>query len=113
MDGITVTISASVVSAIIGAIVAYWKTKQPIKAELKQPLDVDIVDKFATREQLHAFSERLDSFVTKDELNALRGEMYTVREQLKVNDCRDEDRIRGVHKRIDELMRIMLDNKKR
>jgi D-mannonate dehydratase len=109
MDGITLTISASVASAIIGAIAAYWRTKQTGKVEVvKQPIDINIADKFATREQLSKFEERLNSFATKDEINALRCEMYTVREQLKTNDERDESRIRGVHKRIDELMKIMI-----
>lgn len=108
MDGISITISASVVSAIIGAAATYWKTKQTLNARVQSPLEVNIAERFATREQLTTFANRLDSFVTKDELNALRYEMNTVREQLKTNDSRDEDRIRGVHKRIDTLMNLMM-----
>jgi hypothetical protein len=109
MDGVTLTIGASVASAIIGALATYWRTKQPIHAEVKQRLDVDIADKFATREQLSKFEDRLNSFATKDEIEALRHEMYSVKEQLKTNDTLDDNRIRGVHKRIDELMKIMMD----
>lgn len=109
MDGINLTIGASAVSAIVGAAVAYWKTKQPIRAELKQPLDVNVADKFATREEIASFEKRLNTFATKDEIETLRHEMYSIREQLKENDNADENRTRGVHKRIDELMRIMLE----
>lgn len=109
MDGIDITIGASAVSAIVGAAVAYWKTKQPIKADIKQPLDVNIADKFATREDLNSFEKRLNTFATKQEIEALRSEMNSVREQLKDNDERDENRIRGVHKRIDKLLEVMMD----
>jgi predicted nucleic acid-binding Zn-ribbon protein len=60
------------------------------------------------REQLSKFEDRLNTFATKNEIEALRGEMNSVKEQLKTNDGRDEDRIRGVHKRIDELMKVMM-----
>lgn len=114
MDGMNLTISASVASAIIGALATYWRTKQPVQAELKQPLDITITDKFATREQLTKFEDRLNSFATKDEIETLRHEMNNIHSQLTANDERDDSRIRGVHKRIDELMKVMLDcNKKR
>ena len=109
VDGMTLTISASVASALIGAIATYWKTKQPIKADINQPLDIKIADKFATREDLASFEKRLNTFATKEEIDALRREMSSVRSQLEVNDGADERRIIGVHKRIDELMKIMLD----
>ena len=109
MDGLDLTISASVASAIIGALATYWKTKQPMKAELNQPLAIEIADKFATREQLSKFEDRLNTFATKDEIEALRHEMYSVKEQLKTNDTQDDNRFRGVHMRIDELMKVMMD----
>lgn len=109
MDGIDITIGASAVSALVGAAVAYWKTKQPIKADINQQLDVRIADKFATREDLASFEKRLNTFATKEEIDALRREMLSVRSQLEANDGADERRIIGVHKRIDELMKIMLD----
>jgi len=108
-DGVNLTIGASVASAIVAAVATYWKAKQPIRADIKQPLDVSIADKFATREEIASFEKRMSTFATKDEIETLRHEMYSIREQLKENDTADENRTRGVHKRIDALMEVMLD----
>jgi len=112
MDGISLTISASVVSAIIGAAATYWKTKQTIMARVQEPVSVSITDKFATREELRDLASKLGDYVTKAECNTLKADIESLAAQIKINDERDESRIRGVHKRIDELMRIMLERNK-
>jgi hypothetical protein len=109
MDGVNLTIGASVASAIVAAVATYWRTKQPVHAEIKQKIDVDIADKFATREQLKSFEDRLNTFATKDEIKVLHNEIDSVKTLLISNDKADEERTRGVHKRIDNLLEVMLD----
>ena len=115
MDGITLstTISATVVSTIVGVLVTYWKTKQTIMARVQEPLSVNITEKFATREELRDLANKLGDCVTKAECNMLKTDIESLAAQIKTNDERDESRIRGVHKRIDELMKIMLERNRK
>ena len=104
MPDVGVAVSTGAVGTIVGAVVAWWKAKQPRKIE-PDPLHVEKTGPFVTcgecKQHRAAIGKRIDTIETSTR---------TIISKLDEIDTRAEQRSENLHRRLDPIIEKVAGN---
>jgi len=104
MPDVGVAVSTGAVGTIVGAVVAWWKAKQPRKIE-PDPLHIETQKDFVTVGECKAKMCEMGARIDR----VADGQQKII-DKLDVMDTRSEERARETHARIDPLIKELSKN---